>query len=134
MSRPAGCLAVLLLPFAALLLGFSCMVTTEAESPEDFPGLRDNTGDVALFGLRFSVVATVLALFLVRRARRRFVVPVVVLCVLLTAGFRLPRVHPQAPARLCGPHGGGPSDGRLLSLLRPLTTATTAPMPRPLSR
>lgn len=103
MSRPAGCLAVLLLPFAALLLGFSCMVTTEAESPEDFPGLRDNTGDVALFGLRFSVVATVLALFLVRRARRRFVVPVVVLCVLLTVSSAY-RAYTLKPLLDCAGH------------------------------
>lgn len=76
---------MVLLPFAALLLGFSFMVTTEAESPESFPGLRDNTGDVALLGLLFSAAATVLALVLVRRARRRFLVPMAVLCALLMA-------------------------------------------------
>ncbi|GAA4482140.1 hypothetical protein GCM10023191_002020 [Actinoallomurus oryzae] len=74
-KRPLmGCLIVGLFLssalFAGLMLLFSSLVTVEAESPEDFPGLRDNNSDIALIFLVLAVLVTVALGILVVAFRR----------------------------------------------------------------
>ncbi|GAA4998426.1 hypothetical protein [Kitasatospora paranensis] len=97
-------LAVALLPLAAVLLLFSLALTAESQSPEDYPGLRDNLGPLALVFLALSAAATTLVLLAARRLRRLLRIAVVPLCVLLLVGAGY-RGWTLAPLLKCGGHG-----------------------------
>ncbi|KQV23856.1 MULTISPECIES: hypothetical protein [unclassified Kitasatospora] len=85
-----GCLIVGLLPVAAFTLLLSMASTVEAESPEQFPGLRPNHGPIALLLLVVGVVAVAGALLAARGGSRWRVATAGAVCglLLLLAGWR----------------------------------------------
>jgi hypothetical protein len=85
---------------AALLLAFSLLSTMEAESPEEFPGLRDNYSDVALITLQMGVVPAVIlgaVAFAIRRSHRVVSVVGAVMCglLLMVAAYRTYTLMPM---------------------------------------
>ncbi|MGV9993464.1 hypothetical protein [Streptomyces sp. NPDC003374] len=96
-------LIVGLVPLAGLLLLFSFTATAEIDSPDAFPGWRDNLSSLALFPLVFGVATLLGALAATLRASRRVRPFGAVVCglLLVAAGYR---AYTLAPMLKCWGH------------------------------
>jgi hypothetical protein len=90
--------------FAALMLLFSSLATIEAESPEEFPGLRANNSDLAWIPLGLAVQVTVALGILVVAFRRSHIARTIagaIVCGLLLA-MATYRTYTLIPMLKCG--------------------------------